>query len=84
MINGVPCIASNLPGVRRPVQMHAMGEVVPIGDSIALGNAINQIVENPADYKKGTPISAPQYQPDFVANEYEQLFNTILQELHPN
>lgn len=84
MMNGVPSIASNLPGVRRPVQMHAMGEVVPIADSTALGAAINRIVENPVDYKKGIPLNEPQYQPGFVAKEYEQLFATIQQELHPD
>ena len=33
MMNNVPCVTSALPGVRRPVQMHSMGKVVPIGDS---------------------------------------------------
>jgi len=32
MINKVPSIASNLPGVRQPVIRHGMGEVIPIGD----------------------------------------------------
>ncbi len=40
MLNGIPCVASNLPGVRRPVQMHAMGEVTTIGDPQALADAL--------------------------------------------
>ena len=33
MLNGVPCVASALPGVRMPIQMHGMGRVAAIGDS---------------------------------------------------
>ena len=36
MMNGVPCVASNLPGVRQPVWTHHMGRIIPIGDSKAL------------------------------------------------
>ena len=32
MMNGVPCVASALPGVRQPVRMHGMGRVARIGD----------------------------------------------------
>jgi glycogen synthase len=27
MMNGVPCVASALPGVRQPVSMHGMGRI---------------------------------------------------------
>ncbi len=82
MINGVPCVASNLPGVRRPVQMHQMGEVVPIGDSAALGKAINKILADPAYYRKDPNEIASHYIPDQVAREYEQLFESLLKDLH--
>ena len=84
MMNGVPCVASNLPGVRRPVQMHQMGEVVPIGDSAALGVAINKILADPAHYRKDAQEIASHYIPDQVAREYEQLFESLLKELHKN
>ncbi len=80
MLNGVPSIASNLPGVRRPVQMHGMGKVVPIGDVQALAQAVNTILANPADYQKDTQEIASHYQPDQVAAEYEQLFTKLLRD----
>ncbi len=82
MMNRVPCVASNLPGVRRPVQMHQMGEVVPIGDPAALGEAINNILTNPQAYQRDPEEIASHYVPDQVALEYEQLFESLLKELH--
>ncbi|MEN6524319.1 MAG: glycosyltransferase family 4 protein [Anaerolineaceae bacterium] len=83
MMNSVPCVASNLPGVRRPVQMHGMGEVVPIGDSKALGEAVNRILANPAKYKKDPVEIASHYLPDQVAQEYEELFGNLLKTFRP-
>ena len=50
MMNGIPCVASALPGVRRPVQMHEMGKVVPIGDPAALGEALLGIFDGKEKY----------------------------------
>ena len=52
MMNNVPSVASSLPGVRRPVQMTGMGEVVPIGDSAALSQALLSIFTDPAQYRR--------------------------------
>jgi glycosyltransferase involved in cell wall biosynthesis len=74
MLNGVPCIASALPGVRRPVQMHSMGEVTPIGDAPALAEALLKVLENRSDYRCDVAQLARTYDPDSVAAEYEKLF----------
>jgi glycosyltransferase involved in cell wall biosynthesis len=74
MLNGVPCIASALPGVRRPVQMHSMGEVTPIGDAPALAEALLKVLENRSDYRCDVAQLARTYDPDSVAVEYEKLF----------
>ena len=47
MMNGVACVASNLPGVRQPIQTTGMGIVAPIGDSNALAESIITILDNP-------------------------------------
>ena len=80
MMNNVPSVASSLPGVRRPVQMTGMGEVVPIGDSSSLAQALISIFTNPAQYRRDPVEIARPYIPDSVAVEYEKLFERLLAE----
>jgi glycosyltransferase involved in cell wall biosynthesis len=79
MMNNVPCVASALPGVRRPVQMHKMGEVVPIGDSFALSEALLEIFSEKGKYHCDTVALRRLYDPDTVAQEYEKLFAELLE-----
>ncbi len=79
MMNNVPCVASALPGVRRPVQMHAMGKVVPDRRLACSGGG------TAGDFRPERQISsvtlqalAKLYNPDTVASEYEQLFEQLL------
>jgi glycosyltransferase involved in cell wall biosynthesis len=81
MMNGTPCIASALPGVRRPVQMHGMGKVVPIGDPAALSEALLEVINQKDSYHCDTVALAHQYDPDTVAAEYEKLFGKLLNEM---
>ncbi len=81
MINGTPCIASNLPGVRQPVKMHHMGSVVEIGDSEDLAKSIINILKNPEQYKLDFQNIAQQYKPAMVAQEYERIFESITREI---
>lgn len=74
MMNGTPCIASALPGVRRPAQMHKMGEVVPIGDSSALADALLKVLASREKYKCDVAELKRIYDPESVAVEYERLF----------
>ncbi len=77
MINNVPCVASALPGVRRPVEMTGMGQVTPIGDANALANAILEILAQPQKYRRDPAEIARIYDPDAIAAEYEKLFKNI-------
>ncbi len=77
MMNGVPCIASALPGVRRPAQMHHMGEIVPIGDPSALAEALLKVLANREKYKCDPAELKRTYDPDSVAAEYENLFEKL-------
>ncbi len=52
MMMGVPVVASDLPGVRVPVQKTGMGIVVPIKNSLVLSQAIVGVIMNPSFYKK--------------------------------
>jgi glycosyltransferase involved in cell wall biosynthesis len=77
MLNNVPCVASDLPGVRRPIQMHSMGKVVPVGDSSALASALLEILTDKEKYHCDILTLGRQYDPDTVAMEYEKLFEKL-------
>jgi glycosyltransferase involved in cell wall biosynthesis len=77
MMNNTPVVAANLPGVRVPVSMTGMGEVVPIGDARALGEAILKILADPAKYHGDCDALRARFSPDTAAERYEQLFAEI-------
>jgi glycosyltransferase involved in cell wall biosynthesis len=81
MMNGIPSIASNLPGVRQPPQMTGMGEVVPIGDAKALAEAILRIFDHPEKYAGDTAAVIRQFDPQTNAAGYEALYQSLLEEL---
>lgn len=76
MMNGIPCVASALPGVRQPVIRHGMGKIFPIGDSAALAESIIEIVGHKENFRTNL-TSFGIYEPDNVAREYERLFEKI-------
>ena len=81
MINGVPVISSNLPGVRQPVLRHQMGRVIPIGDSRALAQAVRELVEEKKAYGERKTAIREMYAPDTIAQKYEDLFKRIQDEI---
>jgi len=81
MINGAPSVAADLPGVRQPVKRHAMGKVVPIGDSQALAQAVIEIMKNKKAFQGDILAIKEMYAPDSIAREYEKLFNEIKSEI---
>lgn len=81
MMNGTPSIASNLPGVRQPPMMTGMGEVVPIGDAEALGEAIIKIFAHPENFTGDPPAIARQFSPQANAVAYEDLYQELMEEL---
>jgi glycosyltransferase involved in cell wall biosynthesis len=78
MMNNVPCVASALPGVRQPVTMTGMGKVTPIGDSAELAQALIDIFAEPAKYRRDPAVIARSYDPDWVAGEYEKMFEKLI------
>ncbi len=80
MMNGVPIVASNLPGVRQPVLMTGMGEIFPIGDSAGLGEQICKVLRNRSDYHVDHDWLVGHFLPDTVAAEYEAQFLGLLHE----
>lgn len=78
MINGAPVVASNLPGVRQPVTMTGMGEVVPIGDHGALAEAIIRVLNNMEAYERPAAPITQSFSPQQTASEYARLFEGLL------
>ncbi|HTP00670.1 MAG TPA: glycosyltransferase family 4 protein [Anaerolineales bacterium] len=78
MLNGVPCVASALPGVRMPVQMHHAGCVARIGDPASLAEGIIKVLSEPGEYRGDIEAIRKAYDPDSVAAEYEKLFEGLM------
>jgi len=78
MMNGVPCVASALPGVRQPVSMHGMGRVARIGDAAHLAESILEVLNEPQKFKGDIESIRKSYNPDSVAQEYEKLFSKLM------
>lgn len=83
MINGVPVVASNLPGVRQPVTMTGMGEVTPIGDPDALADALIRLLNCKERYLRPADIIAASFSPEQTAREYAALFSGLLRGERP-
>ena len=78
MINGKPVAASDLPGIRVPVQRHGMGEIFPVGDANALADALIRILHTKQVYStEFCEEIKKMYSPDNVAAIYTDLFKNI-------
>jgi len=84
MLNNVPSVASNLPGVRQPVKRHGMGAIAEIGSSESLASAVLQVLEDRKDLSPDLEKIRSEYDPDRVAAFYEDLFTEISHEISGN
>lgn len=81
MLNGVVCVASNLPGVRQPVLRHHMGAIAEIGDVESLAEAIIKTLAEKSNMIPDLQDIQREYDPDRIASEYEKLFAEIAEEI---
>ncbi len=84
MMNGVPVVASNLPGVRQPVRMTGMGEIAEVGDADSLARALIRVLSNPEAYRGDPEAVRRQFHPSRTAAAYEALFRTLLARTRPS
>jgi glycosyltransferase involved in cell wall biosynthesis/ubiquinone/menaquinone biosynthesis C-methylase UbiE len=75
---GTPVVASDLPGIRVPVQQTGSGLIFPAGDSQALAEALIQVLSNPETYRGQPEKLLRMSDPDNVAVEYEKIFESLL------
>ena len=80
MICGAPVVATNLPGVRQPVQSTGMGKIVPFEDSQALAEGIIQVLKSSEIVGQETITSLKEdFSPGSVARAYESLYRNLLE-----
>jgi glycosyltransferase involved in cell wall biosynthesis len=77
MVCGTPAVASDLPGVRRPVQETGMGRIVPPRDAPALAKAITAVLDHPEVYSGNPNGIREHYSSDSVARQYEAIFKEL-------
>ncbi len=73
MMMGVPVVATNLPGVRVPIQKTGMGTVVPVKNSQKLAEAIVEVLKNKKEYLKDKEIVKREFLFSKTVDFYGQL-----------
>lgn len=71
---GTPVVATNLPGVRQPVTMTGMGEIVPIADAHGLAEGLVKVLGDPQRYVKPREEIMRLFEMKHTVDEYEALF----------
>lgn len=74
MLEGVPVVASDLPGVRQPVRMTGMGEIAPIGDAAGLARQIVRVLESPDSYRRPREEIRSTFSMDRTLSDYEDVY----------
>jgi glycosyltransferase involved in cell wall biosynthesis len=77
MRSGCPVVASDLPGVREPIRMTGMGEIVPIKDACALADGIVRVLQNRAAYIRARAEIEKMFSLERTVQAYESLFESL-------
>lgn len=77
MMTGVPALASDLPGVRIPVQRTGFGIVVPPRDPSAIHQALVELQGWPLDRAVGAAETRSRYGAASSIEQYARLFDTL-------
>lgn len=77
MLCGTPVVASDLPGVRQPVLVTGMGEVVRRADAGALVNGIIRVLDHRETYVRPRTEIERSYDIDVTVTSYERLFDSL-------
>lgn len=71
---GTPVVATDLPGVRQPVRMTGMGEIVPVADAAGLAAGVIKVLRNPKAYIKPRGEIERMFDLRRTVDAYESLF----------
>ena len=78
MLHGAPVIASDLPGIRSPVQQTGMGEVFPAGNAQAFAEAVLRVLQAHHTYLRPRAEIEHQYHIERTVDAYEQVFRELV------
>jgi glycosyltransferase involved in cell wall biosynthesis len=79
MKRGVAAIASDLPGVKTPVEETGFGIIVKRRDSGAITDALNELRSRPLDRETGTERANALFSEEKTVAEYSALFDSLSQ-----
>ncbi|CAN5839329.1 glycosyltransferase family 4 protein [soil metagenome] len=74
MLCGTPVVATDLPGVRQPVTVTGMGEIVAIADPAALAEGIVKVLSESARYVRPREGIERLFDIEVTVSAYERLF----------
>lgn len=74
MLCGTPVVATNLPGVRQPVQITGMGKIVEVANSQSLAEGILEVLENKEKYVKSKHTIEKIFSLEKTVRFYENLY----------
>ncbi len=77
MLCGIPCVASDLPGVRQPIQQTGMGEIAPIGDAEGLAQAMLQVLDHRSAYIRPREEIAERFSTERTVQDYIALLEEL-------
>lgn len=80
MLCGTPVVATDLPGVRQPVRMTGMGEIVPVADPPALAEAVTRVLRDQPAYVRPRAEIQARFDIAVTVAAYERLFTALLAE----
>ncbi len=78
MLCGTPVVATDLPGVRQPVKMTGMGEVVAIADKDSLAAGIRNVLQHRARYVKPRGEIEQVFSLKTTVDAYEDLYSSLI------
>jgi glycosyltransferase involved in cell wall biosynthesis len=78
MLCGTPVVATNLPGVRVPVETTGMGRIVPPRDAEALAAAVIDVIRNRQCFFKPRAVIENLFPFERSVDEYEKLLQRLI------
>ncbi len=74
MLNNIPVVATDLPGVRKVIEFTSMGEIAKVGDSKDLADKIVKVIKNKPAYLKFYPKAVDLFDIHKIIHEYIEAF----------